>query len=854
MRELEAAVMNSGRSASGDLRSPRSGGPEPPGPIQGSHQSRPPLGRSRDNSPDPQAGLGINGHLNSTDTDQYTGYDSYEDESDPEAAAGLAAMRLADEEEAANEARRESGQAPMIGTYDSQQHPHHGDVTENSSDSDYGNIDMDLYGGGYEGHVSYANGHFNELDDHRQGTRMTGRQAANYFVQGQHMPSNSVMRDQGVNDYPSLRPVARVDTSGTGGLADPRAYRRKMSFEDGDEPSWEAHNVRRSGSQSPSKTGYSEMYRQPRMHPSSADRPLPQIPPPWSNGIPQLRTTAAYEGGVRYPPYNEPSARMPAIDLLNDTQLNSPSNLAVPRSSSLSSHSSTPQTIPPVRSKTDAEERKAKLAKHQQLGLYSPTVDSDWSLDTAVSQSAVAIDLPEIPAGKRKRFNPAKLSTSDFKKCNEPWALSAISAWVKDLSEDETDLKETTVINGIVALFTHKVPTMNIADAEMLSSRVVQEMFAAGALVRDEEWVKLGSETVTGVIWQLTCSGCYAPQLHSQDMAGRCYSHHCSRTLKKINLQAQVLEPQRKSEDWATFYKVKKEDLEHVQKKEIERQNILHEIVQGEDQYMDQLNVLLVLYRDQLLSYQPPIIQPNRVDKFAKDVFGKVDAVKKVNEDFLLAQIKYRQQEQGPWIIGFSDIFREWIRKARNAYIEYAANFPHASLLVRKEAERNILFRQFLDEVRDNERSKRLGWDTYLKAPITRLQHYGLLLSTVLKNTIQETEEKVNLQSAIEEIKVVTHECDARVAEMSKKVELTELGSKLFLRPGLHCDELNLDHWGRELILEGDLQRTGANRFTWLETHAILFDHYLVLAKTVHQKASGSGVKQEIYDVSKRVS
>ncbi|KAI9788748.1 MAG: hypothetical protein M1816_006605 [Peltula sp. TS41687] len=846
-REVEAAVMNPGASTSADLLSPRSGGY-----IQEGSSSEF-FVRAHDDRLDAQAGLRINGHSTSTSSDKYAEYDSDSDDSDPEAAAGLAAMRLADEEEAANEARRESGRAPIIGTYASQQHPHHDDVAENGSESDYGNIDMDLYGGGYEGHVSYANGHFNESDDLVQGTRLVGRQLANHYEQRQHMPPNSTMRDQStVNEYPPIRPVARVDTSGTGGLADPSAHKRKMSFEDGDEPSWEGHSVRTSGSQSPSKSEYSEMYRQTGMHPSSADRPLPQVPPPWGNGVPQLKTTAAYEGGVRYQLYNERGTRIPGPDLLNTSQLNSPTSLAVPRSSSLSSHSNTPQTIPPVRSKTDAEERKAKLAKFQQLGIYSPTLGSELSLDSAVPQSAVALDLPEIPAGKRKRFHPAKLSTAEFKKCNEPWALSAIAAWVKDLSEDETDLKETTVINGVVALFTHKVPTMNIADAEMLSSRVVQEMFAAGALVRDEEWVKFGSETVTGVIWQLTCSGCYAPKLHSQDMAGRCYSHHCSRTLKKINLQAQVLESQRKTEDWTTFYKVKKEDLENVPRKEIERQNILHEIVQGEDQYMDQLNVLLVLYRDQLLSCQPPIIQPSRVDKFAKDVFGKVDAVKKVNEDFLLAQIKYRQQEQGPWIIGFSDIFREWIRKARNAYIEYAANFPHASLMVRKEAERNILFRQFLDEVRDNERSKRLGWDTFLKAPITRLQHYGLLLSTVLKNTLQETEEKTNLQAAIEEIKAVTHECDARVAEMSKKVELTELGSKLLIRKGLHCDELNLDHWGRELIFEGDLQRTGANRFTWLETHAILFDHYLVLAKTVHQKASGSIVKQDIYDVSKR--
>jgi hypothetical protein len=491
--------------------------------------------------------------------------------------------------------------------------------------------------------------------------------------------------------------------------------------------------------------------------------------------------------------------------------------------------------------------------KQQQLGIYSATGEAVGS-QTSIAQSAMTLDLPAIPAGKRKRFNPQKLSSAEFRKCSEPWALSSIAAWVKDLAEEETDLKETAIVNGIVALFTHKIPTMNTADAETLSARVVQDMFAAGVLVRDEEWVKFGTQTLTGVIWQLTGSGCYAPRLHGQEMAGRCYAHHCSRTLKKINLQAQVIEPERKLEDWATFHKVKKEDCENVPKKEIERQNILHEIVMTEDQYMDQLNVLLSLYRDQLLACQPPIIQPTRIEKFVRDVFGRVDAVKKANEDYLLAQLKYRQQEQAPWIVGYSDIFREWVRKAKTAYIDYAAAFPRASLTIRKEAERNILFRQFLEEVRENERSKRLGWDTYLKAPITRLQRYGLLLHTVLKNMTQDTEEKINLQTAIEEIKVVTMECDARVAEMSKKIDLTELEAKLKLRPGMQGVELNLNHLGRELIFEGDLQRTGANRFTWLETHAILFDHYLVLAKTNQHKNSDTGLKYEEYDVSRLVS
>jgi hypothetical protein len=118
----------------------------------------------------------------------------------------------------------------------------------------------------------------------------------------------------------------------------------------------------------------------------------------------------------------------------------------------------------------------------------------------------------------------------------------------------------------------------------------------------------------------------------------------------------------------------------------------------------------------------------------------------------------------------------------------------------------------------------------------------------------QDTEEKTNLSTAIEEIKAVTHECDTKVDEQSKKVEIIELQSKLSLRHGMEDVRLNLDHLGRELLFEGDLQRAGANRFTWLETHAILFDHYFILAKTNVHRDSTAGRRREFYDVSKLVS
>jgi hypothetical protein len=810
-------------------------------------------------------------HAESTDD-----YDD-DDESDLEAAAGLEAMRIAEEQEA------QRGGGPMsFGSQSSFRRPHLTQSQDESSDSDK-NIDLGLVGGGYDAHMSYGQGlddlltsHSGEMED--QSRPLPTPHEIERSNSHNHNPPAGLggMADYSIPGAGAIHPFpafenATVGEYGTGGLQRPTSGIHRLSFDEGDEQSLrsrisDSRASDRSESENSSRDDMPELFYHPGMgsSPYNMNRPLPAVPPMSENKPPQLLAAGSYRNQQYSNSYGTAASNRSSYvpqgpeGYVQDTL--SPSGQYVPRSASLISHSNTPQTVPPIRSKTDAEERARaqRAANARQIGVRGSTAMEGFDMSSATPQSTITLDLPALPAGRRKKFSPSRLSSADFRKCPEPWALSGIASWIREMAggetgEGEPDLRQKTIEDGLVALFTHKVPTMNTADAETLSQKVVKSMFDAGILIPEEEWVKFGLGSVSGVLWQLTGSGCYSPKVHEFETHGRCYSHHCSRTLKKVNLQKQTLEPSRKTEDWVTFFNVTKEHLEGANKKEIQRQNNLHEIVMSEDTYMGQINILRVLYRDDLSTWQPPIISKSKISKFIASVFGKVEAIKEVNENYLLAQLKYRQKEQGPWIIGFSDIFREWIRKARTAYIEYASGFPYASYLVRREADRNLLFRQFLDQARDNKLSGRLDWNTYLKAPITRLQRYTLLLGTVLANMTQDTEEKTQLAIAIDEIKAVTLECDAKVDEQSKKVEIIELQSKLSLRHGMEDVRLNLDHLGRELLFEGDLQRAGANRFTWLETHAILFDHYFILAKSnVHRDSSAS--RREFYDVSKLVS
>ncbi|CAK7274591.1 Rho guanine nucleotide exchange factor [Sporothrix epigloea] len=781
-----------------------------------------------------------------------------EDDSDPEGALGLYEMQQADLNEQRFSISGPSTVSAMTNVYDQsgQQHqqfpqyeqPMRTDTRtsfalpqneQTTSDSEFFGMDIGLFSGGYAGNLKYGNLPGNGSSMRRSSTSAT--------MHSECPPQSSPPRPYESNSRYAPFAEAEMDYGDTGGLQPPILHR--LSSDDGDERVSLHSGL--SGSESPTKDQYPDMF----YHPGISSRPLPALPPDLRDtrsSINHSLQPATLSDALRLS-YQQPTyprsfdsqllarflpQQQQTIAVIQNQQYQQ--QLHVERSTSMSSHSTTPVLHLPGRSRTDAAEERKK--SQRQLA-----VQYEQTYNNTLNATSISYDIITLPTGRRKKFLPSKLTPDDYSRCREPWALSSIAEWVREMADGEPDLKRKTIEDGLVALFTTKVSNMNVADAETLAENVTDTMFSAGILIPEEEWVKFGPGGISGVLWQLTGSGCYAPFAHSHVALGRCYSYYCTRTLRKANLDEMMSEVSARKEDWVTYYKITKDMIESKPRKEVERQNVLHEIVTSEEEYNNQLDVLRVLYKNQLRHWQPPIIPPNRLDKFINTVFCKVESMQRVNKDYLLAQLKYRQNEQGPWIAGFSDIFREWIRKARDDYIAYSTDYPNASFAVRKEAARNVLFRQFLEHVRNHKRSDRLGWDTFLKAPITRLQRYSLLLSTVYKNTVQDSEEKVNLARAIEEIRVVTKECDRLVDEMGKKVSLQELQSQLVFRPGSQII-LNLDHLGRELLLQGDLQRMGSKGVRWVDTHTLLFDHYFILAKAVSSKDDRGSKK---YDVSK---
>ena len=172
-------------------------------------------------------------------------------------------------------------------------------------------------------------------------------------------------RADSIHPFPAFNSAARVDAGGTGGLAEPSADGRRQSYDEGDEYSFLEGSGQDRFPDEPL-----DIYYQPA---STSYRPLP--PPP--DGAPAPLQTDS-RGGYPIAPSGYSG--------------NYAASQFVPRSTSLLSHTTTPQIAQPLRAKTDAEERRLRQQQLRTSGGYSAYETTPLS-----ALPTVPLDLPSLP-------------------------------------------------------------------------------------------------------------------------------------------------------------------------------------------------------------------------------------------------------------------------------------------------------------------------------------------------------------------------------------------------------------------------------------------------------------------------
>ncbi|KAL6309388.1 Dbl-like domain-containing protein [Sparassis latifolia] len=252
-------------------------------------------------------------------------------------------------------------------------------------------------------------------------------------------------------------------------------------------------------------------------------------------------------------------------------------------------------------------------------------------------------------------------------------------------------------------------------------------------------------ELPTAVVTLLT--KCYVP---SCDDENPCYSYACPRRDALLLIGTPEKDDEEEKDEWSST--VSPEILRTLPESEINRQTIIHKIIDKEKQYLRDLDTVESLFIRPLRMANPPVIRPSEVDEFIEDVFGNVLDLRECNRR-LLEVMNVRQREQAPVILGIGDIFLEAATEFRLAYPIYVGHLPVAEKRVKDEMEHNAEFRRFLEQCARHPDAHRLDLKHFLNRPSEHLQKYPVMLEAICNETADGNPDADFLKEAIEAIK-----------------------------------------------------------------------------------------------------
>lgn len=259
------------------------------------------------------------------------------------------------------------------------------------------------------------------------------------------------------------------------------------------------------------------------------------------------------------------------------------------------------------------------------------------------------------------------------------------------------------------------------------------------------------AELPTGVVTVLT--KCYSPGC---DEGTVCYSPRCPRKGDSVVGPSPGPETTTTSSRQEWINTVPREVLVSLPESEISRQTIIHKLIDKEEQYIQDLNLVESVFIRPLRNANPAVIPSSDLDDFIDEVFGNILDLRECNRR-LLEVMYVRQREQFPVIQRIGDVFLDAATEFRWAYPVYIGHHPLAEKRLKEETENNSEFRLFIEQcardiVRPGE-SMRLDLKLFLNRPSEHLQKYPVLLEAIYNETAHGNPDGDFLLEAIDAIK-----------------------------------------------------------------------------------------------------
>lgn len=285
-----------------------------------------------------------------------------------------------------------------------------------------------------------------------------------------------------------------------------------------------------------------------------------------------------------------------------------------------------------------------------------------------------------------------------------------------------------------------------------------------------------------------------------------------SMTVPRVSTATSSVSKRRDSKLWSETFDVRLGATQPLSPKEINRQEAIFELVQGEQDLVEDLKLAKKAYHDPMLKLS--IMTEEELNQ----IFGTLDSLIPLHEDLLSRLRDARKPDGSTEHVGH--ILTDWL-PCLSSYTPYCSNQVKAkALLDQKKQDRRV--QDFLQRCIQSPFSRKLDLWNFLDIPRSRLVKYPLLLREILKHTANDHQDRQHLDEAMLMVQSVVADINRRTGESECQYYKDRL---LYAEDG-QKDELI--ERSRTLSCHGELKNNRG-----LKLHVFLFQDVLVITRTV---------------------
>lgn len=256
---------------------------------------------------------------------------------------------------------------------------------------------------------------------------------------------------------------------------------------------------------------------------------------------------------------------------------------------------------------------------------------------------------------------------------------------------------------------------------------------------------------------------------------------------------------------------------------EQQRQNVIYELINTEQVYMDDLSATLEVF------YNPLAESGLLTEQELVTVFINWKELIWCNMRLLKAFLIRKKMSTSVAITSIGDILCEMLPRL-TPYVRFCSCQLKACQLLQHKTETNPEFKQLEKKCIADPRAKGLPLSSYLLKPLQRICKYPLLIREILKYTPENHFDRVNLETALEKAEelcqqvnegVRNQENTDRLEWLQAHVNLESIGERLFFNSTTNC------LGPRKLLHSGTLWKVKSGK----ELKAFLFNDFLMLTR-----------------------